>query len=468
VAAPLCGKRWALRGGAATEGRPYKVMADDPTPNLERYGSYERACREFRWQIPEYFNIAAAILSRHSDAVTRVALVEARPGGLNTYTYGGLDYLSDKFATALKNGGMRQGDPVAVILPQSAASIIAQLGALKLGAVVVPLKPNLDASTLEFALKDSGARAAVIHHTFRERLRSIIAPVETVFLVNKLKPVFEDISPDRDFWREVFETSADFTSVETPGQSPAFEFYAAAADELVRATHSHASLIYQLPAFEMCNDFHLGDDSAFWTPWDWESVDSSLCLLYPALWYGKSVVACEARVTNSDSWSLIERCEITDLFANAGEIEGLRQSSPPSFSKSDFKLRNIVVTEPVPTEAYDWATDELGASVNTLFCNSLFGSAAASCNSWYETPRGSVGRAAPGYRIEIVDEHGKMLPPNSEGRVATRRDEQRSSVEPPVSQAIDASDPAADWVVSGTVGFKDEEGNLWPSESGAG
>ncbi|HTG17733.1 MAG TPA: hypothetical protein VK747_20975, partial [Blastocatellia bacterium] len=65
-------------------------MADDPTPHLERFGSYERACREFRWRIPDSFNIANSILSRHTDAVTRAALIEARPGGLNTYTYGGL------------------------------------------------------------------------------------------------------------------------------------------------------------------------------------------------------------------------------------------------------------------------------------------------------------------------------------------------------------------------------------------
>jgi len=444
-------------------------MGDDPTPHLERYGSYERARREFRWRIPEYFNIAVAILSRHSDAVTRVALVEARPGGLNTYTYGGLDYLSDKFATALKSRGVSRGDPVAVILPQSAASIIAQLGALKLGAVVIPLKPELLASALEFALKDSGARTVVIHHTVRERLRSVTAPVETVFLVNKLKPAFEDSSPERDFWREVFEASADFTSFETSCQSPAFVFYAKAADdELVRATHNHASLIHQLPAFEMCNYFQLAEDSVFWTPSDWEPVDSSLCSLYPALWYGGSVLACEARVTGAEAWSLIEQCGITNLSANVREIEGLRESSQPAFSKGDFKLRNITVTEPVPAETYDWAKNTLGASVSTLFCDPLFGSAAASCNRWYETPRGSIGRAAPGYEIEIVDESGRKLPPRTEGRFAIRRDEQRSSVEPAVDQAIDASGPAHEWVVSGNVGFKDGEGNLWLSESSAG
>jgi acetyl-CoA synthetase len=166
-------------------------------------------------------------------------------------------------------------------------------------------------------------------------------------------------------------------------------------------------------------------------------------------------------------WGLIERCEITDLFASVGEIEGLRQSRRPSFSKSDFKLRNIVITGPVSAEAYDWANESMGVSFNTVFCNALFGSAAASCNSWHDTPRGSLGRAAPGYEIEIVDASGKKLPPRSEGRFAIRRDERRSAVEPAVSQAIASSDSDDDWVVSGDIGFKDEEGNLWLSELSA-
>ena len=430
----------------------------DPTPHLERFGSYERACREFRWQIPECFNIASAILSRHRDAIKRISLVEARPGGLNTYTYGGLHYLSDKFATVLKDRGLRQGDAVALILPQSAASIVAQLGALKVGAVVVPLDPLLDVSAAEFALRDSGARAAVIHNSARERLSAINAVVETVFRVNNFKPVFEDISPDRDFWREVFEASADFASDPTSPESRAFTFYAAASDgELIGVNLSHASLLYQLPAFELCNGLELPEDATFWIPGDWRSVDSLLGSLYPALWYGASVVACEALLSDADVWALIERCEVSHLIASDREIEALRQAAS-AFTQGALKLRNIIVTDPLPAEACEWATSA-GASVNTLFCDKRFGAVAATCKRWYETPQGSPGRAAPGNEIEIVDERGGLLPSNTGGRFAIRRDE-RSANEVACYEAIQVSQLSTDRFVSETVGFKDEEGNL--------
>src|SRR4029453_14197437 len=99
----------------------------DPTPHLERFETYDQAFREFKWIIPERFNIACAICRRHPDAITRVALKEVREAGINTYPFGALDFLSDKFAMALSESGIKQGDSVAVMLAQSAALAVAHL-----------------------------------------------------------------------------------------------------------------------------------------------------------------------------------------------------------------------------------------------------------------------------------------------------------------------------------------------------
>ncbi|HWO00108.1 MAG TPA: AMP-binding protein [Blastocatellia bacterium] len=434
----------------------------DPTPNLEDFQSYERACREFRWQIPDSFNIADAVLSRHADAITRVALVDVRPGGLNTYTYGGLDYLSDKFATALTQRGVVRGDRVAVMLPQSAAAMIAQLGAMKLGTVVVPLSPVLEAWALEYVLKDTGARALVIHHTHRNKLESMHSSLGAVFAVNKFKPEFDDADPDFDFWREVFEASADFTPVETAGDSAAFTFFGSASnDRLERATYCHAALIHQLPAFEMCNNLQLGENSTFWTPQHWASIDSSLSSVYPALWYGWRIVSSESLTPSSNYMDVIERCGVTNLLGTPSELKRLLQSNPAS--SSEFKLRNLVCTGPTYADVEGWAT-ELGVSVNTIYCNALGGSPAASCNPWFEARRGSLGRVAPGYSIEIVDQQGTTLPGGSEGRVAILRTDQQPQ-ELATRKLSPVSDSVGDWIVSEDVGSKDEDGSFWPASS---
>jgi acetyl-CoA synthetase len=144
----------------------------------------------------------------------------------------------------------------------------------------------------------------------------------------------------------------------------------------------------------------------------------------------------------------------------------LRHAIPASISSGEFKLRTMTCTGAVPADANDWANDSLGASINTVYCNPLTGSVASSCDSWFESRKGSLGRATPGYSIEIVDEQGRILPPGSEGRLAIRRTDQRSQTEPPTDLTL-APEFAGDWTISGDVGFKDEDGYIWLSQFSA-
>lgn len=59
-----------------------------------------------------------------------------------TMTYGELEVQSNRFAHALISLGVRPGDPVALHLEKSFASIIGVFGALKAGAYYVPVEPR--------------------------------------------------------------------------------------------------------------------------------------------------------------------------------------------------------------------------------------------------------------------------------------------------------------------------------------
>src|SRR5260370_5523677 len=148
-------------------------MDGDPTPNLQCFATYEEAYRDFRWHVPERFNIADAVCGKHADGATRLALIEVKEGGNNSYTFGAIDFLSDKFANVLGGHGVGIGDRVAVILPQSAALPIAHLAALKLGSVVVPLTTLLGSAALEFSLRDIAANVAVVVPALRVMATSI-------------------------------------------------------------------------------------------------------------------------------------------------------------------------------------------------------------------------------------------------------------------------------------------------------
>jgi long-chain acyl-CoA synthetase len=73
-------------------------------------------------------------------------------------TYAELDDLSARTATLLRDRGVHPGDTVAIALPNLPEFGIAYYGALRAGAVVVPLNVLLKRGEVAFHLKDSGAK----------------------------------------------------------------------------------------------------------------------------------------------------------------------------------------------------------------------------------------------------------------------------------------------------------------------
>src|SRR5512142_2511606 len=67
-----------------------------------------------------------------------------------------------RFANALRALGVKKGDRVAVMLPNTPQFVIAFFGALRAGAIVVPCNPLYTVPELRHQLQDSGAETIVV------------------------------------------------------------------------------------------------------------------------------------------------------------------------------------------------------------------------------------------------------------------------------------------------------------------
>ena len=101
-------------------------------------------------------------------------LVSAHPSFDRRLTYAQLDDLSDRFAASLVRRGLRQGDRVAISLPNLPQYVIAAYGIWKAGGVVVQVNPLYRGNDLAFILKDSGARFAVVFARFFGPLADVL------------------------------------------------------------------------------------------------------------------------------------------------------------------------------------------------------------------------------------------------------------------------------------------------------
>ncbi len=92
-----------------------------------------------------------------------------------TLTYRALKDGVDRFAAALAKLGIKAGDRVAVMLPNSPHYVIAFFAIARLGAIVVNTNPTYTARELKLQLADSGAETIILLNLFKPRLDEIIA-----------------------------------------------------------------------------------------------------------------------------------------------------------------------------------------------------------------------------------------------------------------------------------------------------
>lgn len=88
-------------------------------------------------------------------------------------TYSELVDATNRFASALRTLGMKQGDRISVMLPNTPQQVIAFYGALKAGCTVVNTNPTYTSRELEHQLKDSGANAILLMSGLYERFKQI-------------------------------------------------------------------------------------------------------------------------------------------------------------------------------------------------------------------------------------------------------------------------------------------------------
>ncbi len=86
---------------------------------------------------------------------------------------GAMEQQSNAVAAALAALGVRKGDRVALMMPNSPQAIISQLGVWKAGAMVVALNPQYTEPELEHALNQTSPEVIIVLTMFYDKVKSI-------------------------------------------------------------------------------------------------------------------------------------------------------------------------------------------------------------------------------------------------------------------------------------------------------
>src|SRR5215469_16285932 len=78
-----------------------------------------------------------------------------------TLSYRELNERSNQLAHFLRARGIKKGDRIGIFFPKAVESLVAMFGALKAGAVYVPLDPNQPAERISYIISNCGIRGLV-------------------------------------------------------------------------------------------------------------------------------------------------------------------------------------------------------------------------------------------------------------------------------------------------------------------
>ncbi len=127
-----------------------------PPPNMT---DYEKARKEFKIDVPEYFNFGFDVVDRWAEDRTKLALEIAGEMGerLDKYTFYEIKILSNRFANVMRERGLKKGDRVLVMLPWLPQWYIAMIGMIKLGVIPIPSTTLLTPRDIRYRVNESEA-----------------------------------------------------------------------------------------------------------------------------------------------------------------------------------------------------------------------------------------------------------------------------------------------------------------------
>ncbi|SDM01441.1 non-ribosomal peptide synthetase [Streptomyces wuyuanensis] len=317
--------------------------------------------------------------------------------GARRLTYGELDARVGSLAERLRGAGVTPGQPVAVVLPRGADSVVALLACLRAGAVYCPLSPS-----------DPPARLALL----LERLGPALV------LTGEGGPAVPDGLPAAGVDAPVLPRAREADAL--PGTTYVIHTSGSTGTPKPVAV-GRAALEHHLTAAAARFGLAAGDRVLMFAQ---PSFDVALEEVLPTLHAGACLVVPDHEVpTGAELADLLASARVTVANLPTSYFLATRDEMRPALRDGSWAPRLLVLGgERLPADAL---RDVLGDTDATVL--NVYGVTEAAISSTvHEISRDSLpggaeiplGTELPGERVHVLDAHHRPLPPGAVGELA--------------------------------------------------
>jgi acetyl-CoA synthetase len=390
------------------------MMPSDAHPLLAG-DSCQQAMKHFSWSAlwsifdgtPERMNLAAECLDRHRGMGTAVSL-KFDDGHAEHYTFEELSDDTSRFARWLERRGIAAGDRVAVMLEPSRAFYVSLFGAVKRGAIAVPLFTLFGPDALRLRLDDCTPAM-------------VIAQGDKAALVRAGWPAVQVVEPDEAFWSAIGAEDAAYSPATRAADPAIFQYTSGTTRELPEAVrHSHRSVVTLMVAALYGVGLKPGDryfcpSSPAWGHGLWHGTIAPLAL-------GIHIGAYSGRFDAQRIFEALQDFRIDNLAAAPTVFRMLRSAAVRE--RYEIALRKLSYTgEPMDPATAEWIESAFGVPACSMYGSTEVGVLIVNYPGFsdYRVKRGALGKPVPGLEVAVVDSAGRILAPGETGEIAVRR-----------------------------------------------
>ena len=427
--------------------------------------TYEEIYNNFKWEIPEYFNIGVDICDKWAKDKYRLALIYLdQDEKEHKFSYWELKNLSNRFANSLKHHGIERRDRIGILMPPSPETLISHIAVYKIGAILVPMIHLFGPLAIEYRLKNSEAKGVITDKNNLWKILEIKDRLPDLRLI-----IVVDSGGEEgllDFRKTLEQGSRHFTPVPTKADDPALIIYTSGTTGPPKgALHGHRLLISEATNTGFSLDLFPQEGDLLWTHCDWAYIAGSFTALYPTLHYGHSVVeyAKQGRFDSEKAFSIISKYGVSVIFAIATAFRMMMHAVKDPKDRYDLdELRSITVGgETMGKDLYEWGKRALGIEFNENYGMTECDFMVSNCSKIMKVYPGSMGRAIPGHVVEIINENGDVQKPGEYGEFAIRRPDPSIFLGYWRNPEATKERFIGDWFRTGDYGIKDERGYFW-------
>lgn len=391
----------------------------------EKFDSYEDFYSNFKVSAPEGFNFAYDIVDKLAEEIPeKTAMVWCNDQGEEKIiSFADMKYYSSKAASFLKSLGIKKGDRVMLILKRRYEFWYALLALHRIGAIAIPATHLLTSKDIIYRCNAAGIKMIIA-----------VAEPEVVKHIDDSKsksPTLEYIAGVNgkaegwyDFDKETENASPDFarpsgSEAACSGDVMLLYFTSGTTgmpkmvlhDFTYPLGHIHTAKYWQCVQE---NGLHLTVSDTGWMKSMWGKI-------YGQWICGSAVFTYDHEKFNpKDLLEVMIKHKVTTFCAPPTIYRFLIKEDLTKYDLSCLK-HCAIAGEPLNPEVYYQFFKATGLKLAEGYGQTELTLAVGNF-PWMEPKPGSMGKPAPGYNVDIVDENGNSCEVGEEGQIVIRTD----------------------------------------------